>query len=533
MQINKKKSASLKGKITFINVTLITIAITVTVIITLMLSVNILERNITSNIKNVSEMLSKSDMVRDSLINNEVKDNLITYIDDLIPKLNDVDIIVIADNNGKRYYHPDKEKIGQSFTGGDEERVLTNGESYISEAKGTLGNQKRAFAPIKDKNGNQIGFVMTSTLLKNLNKLKIDILSIYIMVAGFLCSITIIVSMYLSRNIKMSLLGHEPEEFAKMYLQREEVLSTLEEGIIAINHEGIVTLFNSAAINMLDIEEKNPEGRYIIDVFPKTELINVIKDKESQYNKDMIINDKVIISNRILIRENDKVMGAVAIFRNKTEVTRLAEQLTGVNQIIDALRANTHEFMNKLHIILGLIQIDRIEDAKRYIVDITEDQREVVSLVMNQIEEPTVAALILGKMSRAKELGIKLRLYNNSCLNRDNKLLNRNSLVTIIGNLLENSIDSINEKDDEIKEINLLISEDAKSLIIMVDDTGMGIKEEHKLSLYKRGFSTKKKNTGIGMYLIKEIVDSVGGEINLETEEGVGTCFTIRIGGEK
>ncbi|MDZ5000870.1 PAS domain-containing protein, partial [Clostridium perfringens] len=162
--------------------------------------------------------------------------------------------------------------------------------------------------------------------------------------------------MYLSRNIKMSLLGHEPDEFAKMYIQREELLSTLEEGIIAINHEGIVTLFNSAAINMLDIEEKNPEGKYIIDVFPKTELINVIKDKESQYNKDMIINDKVIISNRILIRENDKVMGAVAIFRNKTEVTRLAEQLTGVNQIIDALRANTHEFMNKLHIILGLIQ---------------------------------------------------------------------------------------------------------------------------------------------------------------------------------
>ncbi|MDZ7543238.1 histidine kinase, partial [Clostridium perfringens] len=68
---------------------------------------------------------------------------------------------------------------------------------------------------------------------------------------------------------------------------------------------------------------------------------------------------------------------------------------------------------------------------------------------------------------------------------------------------------------------------------IMVDDTGMGIKEQHKLYLSKRGFSTNKRNTGIGMYIIKEIVDSVGGEINLETEEGVGTCFTIRIGGEK
>lgn len=533
MKINEKRFVSLKGKITFLNITLITISIIVTIIITLMLSVNILERNITSNIKNVSEMLSKSDMVRDSLSNNEVSQDLINYLDDMIPKLNDVDIIVIADNNGKRYYHPDKEKIGDFFTGGDEDRVLNKGESYVSEAKGTLGNQKRAFAPVKDINGNQIGFVMTSTLLKNVNRLKIDIILIYIMVAGILCSITIITSLYLSKNIKMSLLGHEPEEFAKMYLQKEEVLSTLEEGIIAIDNEGIVTLFNNAAVNMLDIKEKDLEGKYVVDVFPKTELINVIKNKESQYNKDLIINDKVIICNRMLIRENNNIVGAIAIFRNKTEVTRLAEELTGVNQIIDALRANTHEFMNKLHIILGLIQIDRIEDAKRYIVDITEDQREVVSLVMNKIQEPTVAALILGKMSRAKELGIKLRLYTNSYLNKDNRLLNRNSLVTIVGNLLENAIDAINEKDDGIKEINLLISGDNNSLIIMVDDTGVGIKEESKVSIYNRGFSTKKKNTGIGMYLIKEIVESVGGEIDLETEVGVGTCFTIRIGGEK
>lgn len=533
MKVNEKRFISLKEKITILNVTLIIIAIIVTISITLMFSVNILEKKIISNIENVSEMVSKSYIVRESLANNNSTDNLTSYMDDMIKTLNDVDIIVIADNNGKRYYHPDKEKIGQSFTGGDEERVLNNGESYISEAKGTLGKQKRAFAPVKDDKGNQIGFVMTSTLLKNLNKLKINIFIIYIMVAGVLCFITIITSLYLSKNIKMSLLGHEPEEFTKMYLHREEVLSTLEEGIIAIDKEGIITIFNNAAIVMLDIKEEEVDGKHIMDVFPKTELINVIRNKESQYNKDMIINDKVIISNRILIRDNDNILGAIAIFRNKTEVTRLAEQLTGVNQIIDALRANTHEFMNKLHIILGLIQIGSIEDAKRYIVDITEDQREVVSLVMNKIEEPTVAALILGKMSRAKELGIKLRLYANSYLNKDNKLLNRNSLVTIVGNLLENAIDSINEKDDEIKEINLLISGDNNSLIIMVDDTGVGIKEENKASLYNRGFSTKKKNTGIGMYLIKEIVDSAGGEINLETEEGVGTCFTIRIGGEK
>ena len=74
-----------------------------------------------------------------------------------------------------------------------------------------------------------------------------------------------------------------------------------------------------------------------------------------------------------------------------TEVARLADDLTGVRHMVDAMRAYTHEFMNKLHVILGLLQIGEPERAQQYIMDTTRTQQEAVSRIMNQIKEPSVA----------------------------------------------------------------------------------------------------------------------------------------------
>ncbi|NKF06649.1 Spo0B domain-containing protein [Clostridium gasigenes] len=366
--------------------------------------------------------------------------------------------------------------------------------------------------------------------MENINKLKIEMFKIYIILAAFIFSVGIVVSLYLSRNIKISLLGHEPYKFTKMYMQRKEVVDSLEEGIIAVDENGKIIIFNKAAINMLDIRKtKNIEGKFINDIFSKSKLVNIIQSGESRNNEEIIIKDIIIISNGIPIIENNKVIGAVTILRNKTEVTRLAEELTGVNQIIDSLRSNTHEFMNKLHVILGLIQIGKTEDAKSYIMNIREEQSEIVSLIIKKIKDPTIAALIIGKISRAKEMGIKLNLNPNSYFNMNDNLISRNSLVTIIGNLIENSIDSINEKDNDLKNISLLIYNDENSLLITIDDTGNGISSENLKRIYDKGFSTKGKNRGVGMYIIKNILDNYGGEIVIESEEGIGTCTEIRI----
>ena len=103
-----------------------------------------------------------------------------------------------------------------------------------------------------------------------------------------------------------------------------------------------------------------------------------------------------VLADRLPFYENGKLAGAVSIFRNRTEVARLADDLTGVRHMVDAMRAYTHEFMNKLHVILGLLQIGEPEKAQAYIMDTTRTQREAVSRIMHQIREPSVAALLVA-----------------------------------------------------------------------------------------------------------------------------------------
>lgn len=524
------KAKTLQSKITITNILLMTIILIITIFITLNFSINIFESKLESNILNISNSIAKNPMVIDSLGAKNINEELNKYIDEVLKYSEDIDIIVIADKSGKRYYHPIKENIGKVFVGGDEKEVLERNKSYISEATGTLGNQKRVFTPVNNSNGDVIGFVMVSTLIENIHKLKNNILQEYLVVALIVFSIGILVSIYLSKNIKKSLLGYEPDQFTKLYLQREEVLTSLEEGIVAVDKDGKIIIFNKSAINMLDINDgENIQGNFIHNVFEDSKLLDTIKSGISEYNNEIIINKAIIISDRIPIIENKNVIGAVAILRNKTEVTKLAEELTGVNQVIEALRANTHEFMNKLHVILGLIQINQVEEAKKYIVNVTEEQKSLINLIINKIKDPSIAALIIGKVSRSKEVGIKLNLASNSYLDNNNKFLDRNDLITVIGNLIENSVDAINEGSNEIKEIDLLIYNDERTLIISIDDTGKGIKYEYLDSVYQKGFSTKGDNRGRGMYLIKKIVDKNDGIIEIQSEKNIGTSITVTI----
>lgn len=497
---------------------------------------NTIKENREANILNISEMIAQNSQVIDILstkdIEGEKNQKLINYLDNVIEQVDNVDIISVVDNNGKRYYHPTKSEIGKVFVGGDEKRILSQGKSYISQAEGTLGKQLRAFSIVKDENGKQIGFVMVSTLIDNVNKTNIEMISSYLAIGIILLFICILLSIYLSDSIKETLLGYEPTKFAKLYLQKEEVLNSLEEGIVAVDNCGKINLLNTALVKMLRKKDKSEiEGKLITDIFENENILGLIKSKKEIYNKEILVQDEVIIVNSIPITEQKKLMGSVLIFRNKTEVTRLAEELTGVNQVIDALRANTHEFMNKLHVVLGLIQMDEIEEAKNYIVNINEEQKNLMHLIIDKIKDPTIAALIIGKVRRAKEQGIELNIDTNSYLENHNRFLSRNNLITILGNLIENAIDSINKKDDEIKEINLFIYNDEKSLMINIDDTGTGILEENLQKIYEKGFSTKGQNRGVGMYLIKNIVENCNGEINVESEVDVGTYFNIIING--
>ncbi|NKF06650.1 hypothetical protein J1C67_07825 [Clostridium gasigenes] len=116
------KKVSLKSKITFTNILLMTIMLITTMTITLKFNMNIIEKKLEANLLNISKIIAKNPMVIDDLNNKEISSAVERYLDDIIVSANDIDVIVIADNNGKRYYHPNEDEVGKKFVGGDEKK---------------------------------------------------------------------------------------------------------------------------------------------------------------------------------------------------------------------------------------------------------------------------------------------------------------------------------------------------------------------------------------------------------------------------
>ena len=214
----------------------------------------------------------------------------------------------------------------------------------------------------------------------------------------------------------------------------------------------------------------------------------------------------------------------------KKEFLAFTEDFEGTKFLVDSMRANNHDFTNKLHVILGLIQIGQYDKAVSYIQNISIIQRETISKVMNSIENPSFAALIVGKIARSSECNVKFILNEGSCLKNEDISIPSEALVTITGNLIDNALDSMNKDTSKNeKELSLGIYTRPGELLIIVKDTGTGIPEEIKEKIFENGFSTKGPGRGIGLYHVKQLVSSLGGTITVESQVGTGTCFMVNL----
>lgn len=484
------------------------------------------------NVMNTAKIVANSPLIREALSRKDPEKLIQAHTKKILADLSQIEYIVVADMNSIRYSHPSEGRIGEEFQGGDQEKVL-HGETYTSQATGTLGKSTRAFVPLYDLNDEkQIGFVSVGALRKRINHSMIAAIRSLFLFALIGLSVGSIGAVLLSKNIKKTLLGLEPKDIVKLYHEKRGMLDALDEGIIAIDDKCKITLVNEAAYSILQLKDKCKEadllGRDISEVFENTALPSTLEYGVPEYDKEIFINDTIIVANRVPVKNQGKIIGAIATFRDKTEVTRLAEEVTGVNLIVSALRANSHEFSNKLHLILGLLHLGEIEEAKTFISDITKEQQQIMNMVIKRIKEPTIAGLILGKISRAKELGIEIEIDKGSYLESVNSSrVNSNILVTIIGNLLENAFEAVSKSNNESRKVYLKIQEFNDIIEIEVIDTGIGINEGDIVKIFERGFTTKEGSQGVGLELVKNIVDNLNGEIEVRSKLYEGVDFKI------
>lgn len=509
---------------TFGCIAVILISLSVTLYYSMTRQTEELDNTITSMAAVVADM----PMVVSALEEGRDEDGLTAYMDMVLDATEGLDIITICDTGSTRIYHPEKSRIGEKFIGGDEGPILSGEAPYITEGLGTMGEQRRAFRAVTDSQGTIIGFVMASVLTESIKEMRNQILLIYGIVGLLLLGVGFILARHNMNYLKRLLMGYQPEEFITKYVERSEVLDALDEGIFAVNPNGEVILMNQSGRTMLGLaSDTRVEGEYLKDIYPKTRLLETMKSGQPEYNVNMVLNGNHIVSNRIPIWENNRIAGAISIFRDRTEVLKMAEELTGARDMLDTLRAFNHEFMNKLHVILGYLQLGDMETAIEYISNTTLVSSQAVKDVSTQIHVSHLSALIIGKMMRASELGIHLILKNGSQCAKENLMFPVDIYVTIVGNLLENAIEELNSHSYQVKEMVLGIYCEYDCTMITCEDTGGGIPEDVREQIFKRGVSTKGEGRGTGLPLVKELVERYHGEITVDTELGEGTCFTV------
>ncbi|MBN1827841.1 MAG: Spo0B domain-containing protein [Deltaproteobacteria bacterium] len=441
-------------------------------------------------------------------------------------RITNTSFVVIFNMDTIRYSHPKPDRLGKHFVGGDEKDSL-KGKQYISQAKGTLGISQRAFVPIFGPDNRQLGVVSVGLLMTELKDQKERISFILYFVALISVLVGFSGAAFLASNIKKTILGLEPHEIAALLEQRSVIISSIKEGVVAIDADKRVILLNETAKKLLSIGDLSP-GTLITDVVPASKLPLVVETGEPIIDEEQRINSNVILTNRIPLRSRGKIIGAVATFRDMSEIRNLAEELTEVKSYINALRAQHHEYLNKLHVISGLLQLRKYKQAVEFIVRTVSKTQEIADFLRRNIKSPAVSGLLLAKLNEALEYDIDLVILpesyfpviRESCVG---------TVTSIIGNILQNSIESLRDSSQEKKKIVVFLREYGNYLEIVIKDNGKGFSKDLCEKVFERGYTTKKssKNKGIGLSLVKEYIEHFGGTIEVRVDGGVEFRVTV------
>ncbi|HEY3363670.1 MAG TPA: sensor histidine kinase [Symbiobacteriaceae bacterium] len=444
-----------------------------------------------------------------------------------------VEYIVVLNMSRIRLSSALEDRLGTVFEGGDEGPALAE-QAYVSPAEGVKGNSVRAFVPIMGPSGReQVGVAAVGIMVPGIPTLLMQYrLELSLALVGALV-VGVSGAWLLAGNIKRQMFDMEPVEIARQLEERVAAFGAITEGLIAIDRAERITLLNEEARRILDLPPgADVFGREISEVIPYSRLPEALRTGRGARNQILLFGRTIILTNRLPIYVKGRIVGALATFRDRTEFNQLAEQLTGVTEFVDALRAQNHESLNKLHTIAGMIQMKKYNQALDFIFGAVEQQQEITRFTARAIKDYRVSGLILGKVTRARELVVDLQIDRQSRLDGIPAPLQAGDVALIVGNLLENAMDAVADVPLGSRQVNCLLQGGRDGLEIRVEDNGCGLPPGVPAErIFEQGFSTKGSvNRGIGLALVKQIVDFGRGRISVESVPG-RTVFFISLPG--
>lgn len=451
----------------------------------------------------------------------------------------DASYIVIGDTQEQHLYHSESpERLNLPMIGGDNAEVL-QGKTIISVRKGGIGVSLRSKAPIFNTQHQVIGIVSVGYLTSYIANINVSLLWQASLYGVALLLLLFIFSWMFSRNLKKQMFWLEPKDIALLVLQQKALLEAMYEGVFAVNAERQLILINRAARELLDIQQSESEllGKpldQVLQIHPAFLSQHEVKT----HDHITVLNQRQVIVNRVAIElEPGEPGGWVCSFRDKNDINTLSSQLSQVKRYADNLRIMRHEQLNWTATLVGLLQMQRYDDAMRYIHAQSAGAQQVLDFVSARFTSPALCGLLLGKYVSAREKGVELKFDPACQLSRIPAALSETALMSVIGNLLDNAVDATLNARTPATPIELYISGRNQELLIEVADQGCGIDDSIKPHLFEQGVTSKPNSGddmlgaehGIGLYLAAGYVKQAGGSIEICDNSPQGTIFSVFI----
>lgn len=434
--------------------------------------------------------------------------------------------IVVTDENGIRLAHPDPAQIGLPVST-DPSTALSGGEVTAVEA-GTLGLSARGKVPLRDSRGVIVGEVSAGFDAREIDQSLRSALWGAAVFAVAALLIGTAASALLARLLKRRTLGLEPADLTQLVRDREAVLHGIGEGVLAVDKQGRVTMANTEAVRLLGREIV--AGMSVDDLDLPSGLRNAISSNESQ---DIITlaAGRVLVCRHRPVRHQRGNLGSVLTFADRTDLENLTGELDAVRSMTGALRAQRHEFANRMHTVLGLLAAGDGADALDYLRSITESTGADEINDTPAVQSATIRSFMAAKTARAAELGVVLAISDTSWVPQ--KLLAPVETITVLGNLVDNALDaaSASVRRPACVEVDLL--SDGTTLVISVADTGDGVDPTDSATIFTEGKSSHGPGRGLGLAIARRCATDLGGDLTLTNpgRDGDLTVFVATLPG--
>jgi sensor histidine kinase regulating citrate/malate metabolism len=477
--------------------------------------------------RTAAEAIADSPLVREAVVGPDPTTVLQPYVEQVRADTGISFITVLAPDR-TRFTHPDPAQIGRPFIGTIAPALA--GRTFTETYTGTLGPSVRAVAPVlaTGSSTDVVALVAVGTTVAAIGDEVGAALPGVLAAVLAVLAVGVLGSWAISRRLHRQTRGLGAAPLVRMLEYYDAVLHAVREGLLLLDGDRCVQLVNDEARRLLDLDG-DVTGRHVRELGLSTELTATLSGQRPATDEVHVNGSRVLVVNQAPTRSGGRSVGTVVTLRDHTELQALTGELDSVRSFAESLRAQAHEAANRLHTTVSLVELGRNAEAVEFATAELAQAQALTDRVVTAVDEPVLAALLLGKVATAHERGVALEIDPHTAVAATG--IPGGDLVTVVGNLLDNAIDAA-LLGDPPREVQLALWTEDDELRIRVEDTGPGVADP--ALVFERGWTTKELTDapgglgrGLGLALVASAVRRNGGSVTVRP--GPGALFEVSL----